>query len=322
MAVIGYHASHEQFPPGRLLSHVVEAERAGFSGAMCSDHFHPWSDRQGNSGFAWSWLGTALQATSLPMGVVNAPGQRYNPAIVAQAAATLAEMFPGRFWLAVGSGEDLNEHITGGPWPPKAERNARLLEAVDVIRALWRGETVNHRGRFTVADARLYTLPPEPPLVVGAAVTAETAAWVATWADALITVDKPFEQLREVVDAFRGGGGEAKPMLLQSQISYARSIEEAEAAAHDQWRTNVFSSAVLARLRMPAEFDQIAEFVRPSDMAGSVRISPDPAQHAEWISRQVELGFSEIHLHNVHPDQTSFIEDFGQRVLPDLQSGT
>jgi coenzyme F420-dependent glucose-6-phosphate dehydrogenase len=120
MAIIGYHASHEQFRPGDLLRYVQLAEQAGFGAAMCSDHFHPWSERQGQSGFAWAWLGAALEATSLSFGLVNAPGQRYHPAIIAQAAATLADMFPGRFWIAVGSGQALNEHITGERWPSKA----------------------------------------------------------------------------------------------------------------------------------------------------------------------------------------------------------
>jgi G6PDH family F420-dependent oxidoreductase len=134
---IGYHASHEQFPPSTLLRLVKAAEQAGFQAAKCSDHFHPWSDRQGHSGYAWSWLGAAMEATRIPFGVISAPGWRYHPAIVAQAAATLAEMYPGRFWLALGSGQALNEGITGLPWPPKAERNARLKESAEVIRARW-----------------------------------------------------------------------------------------------------------------------------------------------------------------------------------------
>src|SRR3954463_9201074 len=156
MALIGYHCSHEQFPPSELLSLVSLAHGVGFRAAMCSDHFHPWSERQGQSGFAWSWLGAAMQATDLPFGVVNAPGQRYPPAVVAQAAATLAEMFPGRFWVALGTGQNLNEHITGHPWPSKPDRQARLRESVDVIRALWSGETVDHDGRWVrVVDAKL-----------------------------------------------------------------------------------------------------------------------------------------------------------------------
>jgi G6PDH family F420-dependent oxidoreductase len=135
MATIGFHASHELFPPGELLRLVQAAEQAGFGAAMCSDHFHPWTERQGQSGHAWAWLGAVLQATSLPFGVVCAPGQRYHPAIIAQAAATLASMYPGRFWVAFGTGQNLNEHITGSPWPSKPERQERLLESVGVVRA-------------------------------------------------------------------------------------------------------------------------------------------------------------------------------------------
>jgi coenzyme F420-dependent glucose-6-phosphate dehydrogenase len=316
MATIGYHASHEQFRPSTLLSHVQAAERAGFQSVMCSDHFHPWSERQGQSGFAWSWLGAAMHATRLPFGVVNAPGQRYHPAVIAQAAATLAELFPDRFWLALGSGQYLNEHITGGTWPPKPERNARLREAVDVIRALWRGETVTHRGHFVVEDARLYTRPLTPPMIVGAALTAETAAWVASWADALITVYKPRGELEPIIRAFRDGGGQAKPMFLQYQLSYAGTDDEAARAAYEQWRTNIFESPVLAQLRMPSEFDAAAEHVKPEDVRRAVRISADLEQHADWIHEHVELGFAAIYLHCVHRDQERFIRDFGERVLP------
>src|SRR3990170_4026998 len=138
-AVIGFHASHEQIGPDRLLRLVQAAEAAGFDAGMCSDHWAPWSEEQGESGFAWSWLGAALQATSLSFGVVNAPGQRYHPAIIAQAAATLSVMFPGRFWVALGSGQLLNEHITGAGWPAKPARNDRLRECAEIMRLLWAG---------------------------------------------------------------------------------------------------------------------------------------------------------------------------------------
>ena len=319
MTLIGYHASHEQHPPSSLLTYVGLAEQAGFDAAMCSDHLHPWSERQGESGFAWSWLGAALQATGLPMGVVNAPGQRYHPAIVAQAAATLAEMFPDRFWLAVGSGQDLNEHITGGVWPRKPDRNQRLLESVQVMRALWRGETVTHRGAVVVEDARLFTRPLDPPRLVGAAITAETARWVGGWADGLITIAKPIDELRPIVEAFREDGGEDKPMALQVQLSYAPTEEEALHAAHEQWGTNIFDSPVLASLRMPADFEAAAEYVRPDDLQGPVLVSADVGQHASWLAGFVELGFSELYLHDVHRDQQRFITDFGERVLPELR---
>jgi coenzyme F420-dependent glucose-6-phosphate dehydrogenase len=319
MTVLGYHASHEQHPPERLLDHLVLAERVGFAAGMCSDHFHPWSDRQGHSGFAWSWLGAALQATDLPLGVVNAPGQRYHPAVVAQAAATLERMYPGRFWVALGSGQDLNEHITGDAWPRKPDRNQRLLESVEVVRALWRGETVTHRGLVTVEDAHLYTRPDRPPRLLGAAITPETAGWVAGWADGLITIAKPVDELRAVVDAFREGGGADKPMALQVQLSYAPTDDEALGAAHEQWGTNILDSPVLAQLRMPADFQAAAEFVEPDDLLGPVLVSADLGRHTAWLAEYVELGFDELYLHDVHRDQGRFLNDFGEHVLPELR---
>jgi coenzyme F420-dependent glucose-6-phosphate dehydrogenase len=316
LATIGYHASHEQHAPGRLLDYVRAAEQAGFDEAMCSDHFFPWSEQQGQSGFAFAWLGAALQATSFRFGSVCAPGQRYSPAIVAQAAATLAEMFPGRYWIALGSGQNLNEHITGERWPIKPERNARLLEAVAVIRALWAGETVTHRGRFVVEEARLYTRPEHPPLIVGPATTPETAAFVAGWADALITISKPYAEMRELVDAFRDNGGADKPLFLQAQISFAASREEALQAAWEEWGTNIFDSTLLTDLRVPSDFEAATKFVRPEDVVDAVRVSEQPDQHIEWLQRDIELGFDRIFLHNVQRDQLRFIEVFGDRVLP------
>ena len=315
---IGCHCSHEQFAPSRLLDLARRADAAGFAIGHSSDHLHPWSEAQGQSGFAWSWLGAALATTRLKFGVVNAPGQRYHPAIVAQAAATLAEMFPDRFWIAVGTGQRVNESVTGGHWPPKGERNARLRECVDIIRALWAGETVTHRGLVTVENARVWSRPARPPLLVGAAVTAATARWVAGWADALITVSRPHGELREVVDAWREGGGADKPMFLKAQISYAATDAEARAGAHEQWRNNVFPSDVLTELRTVAEFDGAGAFVRPDQLDVGVRISADTARHAEWVAADAALGFSRIVLHNVNREQERFVDDFGARVLPQL----
>jgi coenzyme F420-dependent glucose-6-phosphate dehydrogenase len=318
---VGYHCSHEQFGPADLLDFVQRAERVGWDGAMCSDHFHPWSERQGQAGFAWSWLGAALQATKLSFGTVNAPGQRYHPAIVAQAAATLATMFPDRFWLAVGSGEALNEAITGGGWPAKDARHARLRESVDVMRALWSGETVTHRGLVVVEEARLWTLPQRPPLVLGAALTPGTARWLGAWADGLVTVAQPGDALKNVVEAFREGGGEGKPMYLQVQVSFAADREAALRAAHERWRTNVLDSKVLAELRSPALFDAAAATLRPEDVDGPVRVSADVAEHVDWIRADLELGFERVYLHNVGRDQVPFIETFGSEVLPAVQDG-
>ncbi|MCC6791863.1 MAG: TIGR03885 family FMN-dependent LLM class oxidoreductase [Thermomicrobiales bacterium] len=318
MTTIGYHASHEQFPPSALLRYVRAAEQAGFTAAMCSDHFAPWSEAQGQSGFAWSWLGAALATTSLPFGVVNAPGYRYHPAIVAQAAATLAEMFPGRFWVALGTGQALSEHITGEKWPPKAERNARLAECVEVIRALWAGETVSHDGRITVEEATLYTRPAEPPAIVGPALSPETAEFAGGWADALITINQPVERLRAIVDAFRRGGGDGKPIYLQIHLSYAEDEATARRYAHDQWRTTMLPAPAGEELRLPAQFEAVAQYVRPDEMDRSVHISADLARHLDWLRGYVELGISKLFLHNVGPNQEQFIEAFGARVLPAL----
>jgi coenzyme F420-dependent glucose-6-phosphate dehydrogenase len=321
MVHIGYHASHEQFSPRDLLGYVQKAESAGFQGVMSSDHFTPWSERQGQSGFAWSWLGAAMQATTLPFGMVNAPGQRYHPAIIAQAAATLAQMFPERLWCAFGTGQLMNEHITGQGWINKPDRNRRLTECIDVIRALWRGETVSLKGEYiTVDEAKLYTLPPTPPLIVGAAVTAETAEWVGSWADAVVTVYKPLEKQKEFIEAFRRGGGEGKPMFLQAQVSYAPTYADALAGAHDQWRNAALESRVLTELRMPNQFDTVAELVRPDDMEKAIRISADLQQHIAWLQEYIDLGFERIHIHNVNREQERFIDAFGEHVLPVLKN--
>jgi probable non-F420 flavinoid oxidoreductase len=318
--VIGLHCSHEQIPPSRLLKHVKEAEAAGFRAAMSSDHFSPWSERQGESGFAWSFLGAALEATELPFGVVNAPGQRYHPAIVAQAAATLCELFPGRLWVALGTGEASNEHITGQRWPGKSERNARLRECVDVIRALFAGDTVDHRGLVTVDRARLWTLPQEPPLLIGAAVTPETARCCGGWADGLVTVNQPREILERVIGAFREGGGEAKPIRLQIHLSWAEDEDEALRIAHDQWRTNVFGPPLSWDLATVEQFDEAAAHVRPEDMRDSVLVSADTERHAAWLHELAGLGFDELHLHHVGQDLGPFIQAFGERVLPEVQA--
>jgi coenzyme F420-dependent glucose-6-phosphate dehydrogenase len=318
MPQIGYHASHEQFHPAQLLQHVQRAEEAGFQAAMCSDHFHPWSLRQAQSGYAWAWMGAALQATSLSFGTVCAPGQRYHPAIVAQKVATLAAMYPERVWVALGSGQALNELITGDRWPAKAERNARLEESVQVIRALLAGETVTHHGLVTVEEATLYTRPETPPMLIGAAITPETARWLGGWADGMITIGQPLDGMREVVDAFREGGGEGKPMFLQVQLSWGADDEEARDEAFDQWRTNVFESPVLASLRTPEAFDAAAQFTRPDDLEDHIRMSSEAERHVEWLTQDLDLGFDRLYLHNVGRDQVGFIEAFGERVLPAL----
>ena len=317
MTVVGFHASHEQIPPSQLLRDVQAAEEAGFTAAMCSDHLTPWSERQGESGFAWSWLGAAMATTSLPFGVVNAPGQRYHPVIVAQAAATLAEMFPGRFWVALGTGEHINEHVTGEPWPRKATRQQRLHECVDVIRRLLDGEEVTHEGLVTVDRARLWSLPEIKPQLIAPAVSVETARISAAWADGLATINQPAEHLRRMLEAYRENGGRGKA-VLQVHLSWAPDEAEAVAIAHDQWRTNVFAPPVPWDLETPEHFDVVAQDVTEQQVRGSVLVSADAGQHAEWLQNLVALGFDEIYLHHVGQEQQRFIDTFGEKVLPQL----
>jgi len=309
------HCSHEQIPPSRLLRSIRHAEEAGFDGGMSSDHFAPWSERQGESGFAWSFLGAALASTALPFGVVNAPGQRYHPAIIAQAAASLTEMFPERLWIALGTGEASNEHITGERWPPKHVRTARLRECVDVMRALFAGEEVTHDGLIHVDRARLWTLPATPPPLLCAAVSEATARWGGEWADGLATVNAPVEQLRRMLDAFGSDGRK----VLQVHVSWAPTDEEALAIAHDQWRTNVFDPPICWDLETPEAFDVAAALVRPDDVASKVLVSSDLQRHIAWLQEFAALGFDDIALHHVGQDVDPFIDAFGEHVLPALR---
>jgi probable non-F420 flavinoid oxidoreductase len=318
MTQIGFHCSHEQIPPRQLLDAVRHAEEAGFAAAMSSDHFSPWSERQGESGFAWSFLGAALEATSLPFGVVNAPGQRYHPAIIAQAAASLCQMYPGRLWVALGTGEASNEHITGDRWPSKTERNARLRECVDVIRALFAGEVVNHQGHVVVDRARLWTRPPEPPALIGPAVSVETAAWVGEWADGLVTVNQPPDKLRRMIAAFRENGGAGKRLAVQVHLAWAPDEDSALEIAHDQWRTNVFAPPLCWDLATVEQFDIAAQHVSPEALRETVLVSADPARHVEVLNELAQLGFDEIYLHHVGREQERFIDAFGEHVLPSL----
>ncbi|GJD79090.1 LLM class F420-dependent oxidoreductase [Methylobacterium gregans] len=318
MARIGYHVSHEQHAPSSLLRYVGVAEAAGFVCAMSSEHFKPWSNAQGHSGNAWSWLGAALARTQLPFGIITAPGYRHHPAVLAQSAATLSEMFPRRLWLALGSGQRLNEDVTGLPWPEKAERTARLAECAQVIRALFEGETVTHRGRVTVVEAKLYSRPAHRPMLIGAAVTPDTARRVAEWADGLVTVGIEPDKLRPVFEAFWEGGGQGKPVFLQTKVCWDPDPARALAEAHTQWASNMLEGDVNWELRSPENFETAARFVRSEDVPGYVRVSSDLGRHAAWLAELAGLGPAEIIVHQVAGDQSRFAEAFGRHVLPQL----
>lgn len=313
---IGFHASHEQFTPRHLLELVQKAEQAGFQSVLSSDHFHPWSDKQGESGFAWSWLGAAMHATKLDFGIVNAPGQRYHPAIIAQAAATLDQMFPGRFWLCQGSGQALNENITGDKWPAKEVRNARLKESVEMIRELWKGDYVTRHGIVNVENAKLFTPPETTPTIYGAAITEKTAKWLGSWADGMITISKPIEELKKMTAAFKEGGGEGKKLALKVQISYAANEEDALDGAWEQWKNNIFPSKLISEINTADQFDVLGDSVRKEDLMEHVIVGNQADVFIEKIEQFRNLEFEKIIIHNVNKDQESFIRFFGKEVLP------
>lgn len=318
MTRFGFHASHEQIPPAQLLADVQRAEQAGFEMGMCSDHYSPWSRRQGHSAFSWAWLGAALATTGLTWGTVSAPGQRYHPAILAQAIGTLGSMFPGRLWVALGSGEASNEHITGERWPRKEVRVERLEECVGIIRRLLEGDEVSHDGLVTVDRARLWEVPDPRPRLVGPAVSLASAARVAAWSEGMVTVNQPVERLREMVAAHREAGG-AGPLALQVHLSWAPTEGEAEQIAHEQWRSNVFAEPVPWDLETADAFDVISEEVTVAQVRAAVNVSSDLGWHRDRLAEYADLGFDEVYLHHVGQSQARFIDAFGEQVLPELK---
>lgn len=318
MVFLGFHASHEQISPSALLDAVTAAEGAGFDGAMCSDHLAPWSPRQGESGFALSWIAAALARTRFSIGMVNAPGQRYHPVMVAQAFATLEEMFPGRFWAALGSGEAVNEHVTGDPWPPKSERNRRLQESVDVIRRLIDGEEVSHDGLVRVHRARLWSRPVEPAPLFATAVSAETAGWAASWAQGLATVAQEPDALRRVVDAYRSAGGTG-PCILQVHLSWGSDDASAFAIARDQWRNGLLAPPVTWDLEQPEDFDAAVAGLDESGLRKAVLIDHDASSLTERITELARIGFDRVYLHHVGSVQSEFLDVAASDLIPALK---
>ncbi|GAA4915228.1 TIGR03885 family FMN-dependent LLM class oxidoreductase [Nesterenkonia rhizosphaerae] len=322
MTTIGFHASQEQIAPSQLLRDVQRAEEAGFDAAMSSDHFFPWSERQGHSGFTFSWLGAALATTSFPIGSVCAPGQRYHPAVVAQATATLGEMFPGRYWVALGAGQAMNEHITGEKWLGQNDRRRRLEESAKIISQLHAGQWISgHKGFVEVDDAYLYDRPENPIPLYAACVTEESARRAARWAGGLITLNQAGDVQNDVLSAYRDAGGEG-PAMLQIHLSWAPSQAAAEEIAYDQWRSNVFGPPLDQDLPTPAHFDAAADTVPRENVLEAVWTSHSAAQHTEWIQHAVQSGFDAVYLHHVGQHQQPFIETFGEHVLPELRQSS
>ncbi|NDK31094.1 TIGR03885 family FMN-dependent LLM class oxidoreductase [Nesterenkonia haasae] len=321
MTTYGFHASQEQIAPSQLLRDVQHAEAAGFDAAMSSDHFFPWSERQGHSGFTFSWLGAALASTSFPIGSVCAPGQRYHPAIAAQATATLGEMFPNRYWVALGAGQAMNEHITGDKWLRLSERRSRLEESVDIIRRLHAGEWVTDRsGIVEVEDAYLFDRPATPIPLYATCITPASARRAAQWADGIVTLNQPGGVQYETLSAYRDAGGQG-PAMLQVHLSWAPTDRAAQDMAFDQWRTNVFGSPLDQDLPTPEHFDAAAAEVSLDTVLEAVWTSSSLTAHTEWIAEASE-SFDSVYLHHVGQDQKPWLDAAGEHILPVLARDT
>lgn len=315
MARLGFHASHEQISPAQLLRDVIHAEEAGFRAAMCSDHFFPWSSRQGHSGHAFSWLGAALASTTIPIGAVNTPGQRYHPAVAAQAMATLGQMFPGRYWAALGIGQNLSEHVTGDKWLDVETRRSRLEECVAVIRALHAGEHVSRRGLITVEDAYLYDRPKQPVPLYATCISSASARRAATWADGMITVNQAGEGHVETLEAYRDAGGNG-PAMLQAHLSWGRTNAQADNLAYDQWRSNITPETVAQDLPTPEHFEAVTDYAPRELVRDAVWISHEAGPFRDRISAADEAGFETIYLHHVGQDQQAWLDFAGEHILP------
>lgn len=316
--ILSYHVSHEQFAPSQLLRFVVAAEAAGFDAAFSSDHFNPWSRSQGHSGFSWSWLGAALQATQrLRFSTITVPGGwRYRPAVLAQAIATLAEMFPGRVpWIALGTGQALNECVAGAPWPDAATRRERLRRAAAVMARLLDGEHVTQEQGLAT-DARIWSRPARPPQWVVAATTPQTAAWAGTRAAGLLTVGVDLDRLAAIAHAFRGHAWAARPMHLKVDLCWAPTEHEALQQAHRHWRFNALGDPVNCTLSRPEDFEAATAHMTPDGLRAHVLPACDATAVAEHLRACAALGFETLDLHHVGPDQAGFLGWFGDRVRP------
>ncbi|WP_019630177.1 TIGR03557 family F420-dependent LLM class oxidoreductase [Actinomadura atramentaria] len=317
---IGFKLFAEGFEPREIVRQAVEAERAGFDFVEVSDHYHPWLPEHGHSGFAWSMLAAAAARTeriTLATGV-TCPSVRYHPAIIAQAAATTAILSEGRFVLGVGSGERLNEHVVGMPWPSAKVRQEMLSEALQIIRRLWSGGYQSFEGKYLdLEDARVFDLPDEPPPIVVAAGGPRAARLAAELGDGLFnTVADP-----SVVAAYRDEGG-AGPRFTEIPLSYAPDEESAVAAAHRRMRFGVTGWKVMAELPNPVNFDAATATVTESDIREAFGCGPDPARHLEVAQGFVDAGFDHLALMNAGEDADAFFDFFARELAGPLRSLT
>jgi coenzyme F420-dependent glucose-6-phosphate dehydrogenase len=317
MFALGYALSSEEHAPNDLVRYARRAEESGFTFALISDHYHPWIDHQGHSPFVWSVIGGIAHATQrLTLGTgVTCPTMRIHPAIIAQAAATSALMMPGRFFLGVGTGENLNEHILGNRWPAHDMRQAMLEEAIKIMRILWQGDPLTYRGvYYTVENARIYSLPDQPPPILMAASGPRAAEAAGRIADGLVTTTPDADLLKR----FEAAGGGGKPSYGQLTVCWAQDEALARRTAYEYWPTAAVKGELTQELPTPAHFEQAAKMVREEDVAQAIICGPDPERHIAAAKEFVDAGFEHVYVHQVGPDQEGFFRFYEREVLPKL----
>ncbi|UFU05272.1 TIGR03557 family F420-dependent LLM class oxidoreductase [Ruania halotolerans] len=327
MVTIGYAAALEQLHPRDAVDLAQTAERSGFTGVMATDVMQPWVPAQGQAAFVWNVLAAVAERTAGDVGPgVSVPTFRWHPAVLAQASATLAAMYPGRHWLGIGSGEAINEHVVGRYWPEAPERINRMFEAIDMISKLFSsslaGKDHKHSGEyFTLESTRLWTMPPTAPEILVATAGPVTARRAGRHADGLITMGGTSEKVGQLFGRFAAGAKDAgkdataMPRVIRLHLSWARTEAEAVRNAVTEWPNGAMKFSK-ADLRSPFEVAQIAKLVRPGDFAGAMVVSADTEDHLREIQRYVDLGASRIYLHNVGRNQDEFLRVFGTDVLP------
>jgi len=318
MAEIGYALSSEEHAPNDLVRNARMAEEAGFPFALISDHFHPWTTVQGHSAFVWSVIGGIAGATQrLRLGTgVTCPTIRIHPAIIAQAAATSGAMMPGRFFLGVGTGENLNEHILGDKWPESEVRRDMLAEAVELIRLLWQGENASWDGDYyTVENARIFDVPEQLPDIYVAASGPAAAELAGNIGDGFIGTSPDADTIK----AFEDAGGAGKPKYGQASVCWAPTEEEGVKTAHRIWPNAGLKGDLSQELPLPEHFEQASQLVSEEDIAEAIPCGPDPERHAEQLRQYVEAGYSHVYIHQIGRDQEGFFRFWENELRPKLQ---
>ncbi|GAB2456834.1 LLM class oxidoreductase [Jatrophihabitans fulvus] len=319
---IGYFLSCEEYGPQALIDQAKQAEAAGFEALWISDHFHPWNDEQGNSPFVWSMIGAVSQVTSLPVETaVTCPTVRVHPAIVAQAAATSAVLTGGRFSLGIGSGEALNEHVTGARWPDTDVRLDMLRESVEVMRKLWTGQFVDHHGaHYDVENARIYTLPDEPPPIMISGFGPKAARLAGEIGDGFVTIPPDHDMIR----TFREAGGEGKPVHAGYKVCWSEDDQTALQTAHALWPNDALPGELAQVLSSPKHFEQAAQLVTQQHIADSIAYGNDVDRHVEAFRPYADAGVDAVYIQQMGgarpgTNAEGFFEYYRDTVLPRLR---